>query len=370
MYHALVNSGYKVQGFCDANAALHGEDYCGCPILPRVGGKDETVILCGYKQYRLAGLFENSVRIEDLLEPADVPPALERIHWEAFERLAPKQRYRFRRLPQEIRQVMPPKTAVRVMNALDVLLTERCNLKCKCCEVLVQHFTEPRHIPLGQLMRETDAVFAKFDFVRDIHVLGGEPFIYPQIAEYMDFLARYRDRIGSLYVITNGTILPKKAVLDAIQGADAFILISDYGALSRKKDALVRLANDKGIGAQITDYPWLYENQLVYDDEGSAQRKFDDCYERKHIYTIRDGKIYYCHFLAGGETLRAIPCDAGNGISLYAVSADEILEYLTSEIAPPGCGFCSGHDLNAPKIPKAEQVACPMPYRSFGETYE
>jgi len=373
MIHVLSNNGYTVAGICDSNPALQGRTYAGCPIVPKVSGEDETVIICGYKQYRLAGLFKKSVLIEQVLTANDIPSALEKVKWDEFDALAPKQTYRFHRLPQEIRQVLPPDGADLKLNALDIVLTEWCNLKCKCCEVLVQHFggdIKPRHIPLEQLIRETDEIFKKFGFVRDIHVLGVEPFIYPQLAEYMRYLKKHRGKIGSLYVITNGTVIPRQDVIDAIKESDAFVMISDYDELSRNKDGVVQAVKDNGVGVQVTDYPWVYENQLVYDGDKTYQQKFNDCYERKHIYTIRDGKAYYCHFLASGETLKAIPYRKGNGISIYASSGQEILDYLTSETAPPGCEYCSGHDLNSPKIPKAEQAGAPIPYKSFEETYE
>ena len=368
VYHILKNNGYEVNGFCDSNEALHDKNYCGCPIVPRISGVDETVIICGYKQHRLAGLFKKSITAEQILVKEDIAPALEKVHWEEFEELAPKQRYRFRRLHQEIRQLMLPYNFCLVINALDIFVTERCNLKCKYCEVLVQHFTDPCHILLQQLIDETDAVFTKVNFVRDIHVLGGEPFICPHIAEYMSYLKKYREKIGSLYVITNGTVAPKDAVLDAIADCDAYIMISDYGGLSRNKDALVAACNERGLGVQITDYPWTFENQLVYNDSISKEQKFADCYERKHINTIRDGKCYYCHFLASGETLHAIPYDSSNSISLFDSTGDEIVAYLTSEDVPPGCQYCSGHDLKV-NIPKAEQTRTVIPYKSFEETY-
>jgi hypothetical protein len=183
-------------------------------------------------------------------------------------------------------------------------------------------------------------------------------------------LKTQREKIGSLYVITNGTLVPTQDVIDAIRECEAFVMISDYDVLSRKKDEAVKFIKDNGVGVQVTDYPWIYENQLVYDDDRNYRQKFDDCYERKHIYTIRDGKAYYCHFLASGETLRSIPYNSNNGISIYESSGQELIDYLTSEIAPPGCEYCSGHDLNSQKIPKAQQVKSPLPYKSFEETYE
>ena len=373
LYHALVLNGYTVAGFCDSNSALHGQSYDGCPIVPKVSGENETIIICGYKNYRLAYLFTKSICIEQVLVADDVPAAMDKVQWNAFEQLAPKQQYRFRRLAQEIRQVLPPENTGLCLHALDIVLTERCNLKCKCCEVLVPHFNtkiKARHLPLAQLIRETDEMFDKFGFIRDIHVLGGEPFIYPQVAEYMQYLKQHRDKIGSLYVITNGTVVPKQSVIDAIKEADAFVMISDYDELSRKKDEIVKAMQDNGVGVQITNYPWFYENQLVYDDAKNRQQKFDTCYERKHINTIRDGKAYYCHFLAGGETLMAIPYHKDNSISIYDNDAQEIYAYLTSEIAPMGCEYCSGHDLSSPEIPKAEQTPTSLPYRSFEDSYE
>lgn len=373
MYHALKNNGYVVAGICDSNAELHGKSYEDCLVVPKVSGEKETVIICGYKQYRLAGLFTKSVLIEDVLTKEDVSSAIEKIQWNQFDTLAPRQTYRFHRLEQEIRQVLPPKDAKLCLHAIDAFVTERCNLKCKCCEVLVQHFgqnVDARHLPIEQLVEEADELFRKFDFVRDIHVLGGEPLVYPHLAEYMRHLGKHRNKIGSLYVITNGTIVPRQDVIDAIKYADAFVMISDYGDLSRKKEDILNVMKKNGVGVQVTDYPWIYENQLVDDDNSDYQKKFDDCYERKHIYTIRDGKAYYCHFLASGETLRAIPYNHKNGISIYENSGQEIYDYLMRDTAPPGCAYCSGHDLNSCNIPKAEQAAAPIPYKSFEETYE
>ena len=366
--HILRSNGVTVAGICDNNVTLHGKSYADCPIIPIVNGDSETIVVCGYKHHRLSHLFAKSITLEEIIESSDIDNAIIQLKKKEFEELAPKQINRFRRINQEIRQILLPKDAKNVINALDIVLTERCNLRCKCCEVLIQHFENPRHIPLEQHICEFDEIMSKFDYVRDVHVIGGEPFLYPQLLEYSRYIATHRDKIGSLYYITNGTVVPNKEILKSLKKSNAFIMISDYDDLSRKKDELTFKCKSQNIGVQVTDYPWIYENQLVYDDVNSPQQKFDDCYERKHIYTLRDGKLYYCHFLASGETLRAMPFSENNGIFLTA-TANEILRYISKEDAPPGCRFCSGHDLNAPRIAKAEQTKKRIPYKWFGRIY-
>ena len=368
VYHILKNNGYDIKGFFDNNTALHNKRYDGCSIVPCTSGEHETIIICGYKQHRLSGLFARSITAEQIIRPEDIDAALDKVLWAEFEQLAPKQKNRFGRLRHEIRQLLLPDNSELIINALDIFLTERCNLRCTYCEVLVQHYENPQHIPINQLQAETEAIFSKVDFIRDIHVLGGEPFLYPHIAEYMRFLKSYRSRIGSLYVITNGTIIPKDEVIEELIECEALVMISDYGELSRRRDDLEAACQIHGLDVQITDYPWSYENQIVYDDDKNKDDKFADCYERKHINTIRHGKCFYCHFLASAETLRAIPYDKRNSISLYDSTGDDIVAYLMSEIAPPGCKYCSGHDLKE-TIPKAEQTATVIPYKTFRETY-
>lgn len=369
MYHVLKKNGYTVSGICDNNDQLHGKTYEGCPIIKPVSGKDETVIICGHRLYIHGHIFDKFLKIDQLLTDDDVQPAIDSINTEEFLALAPKQTTKLGRLKHEIRQVILPKDNIVLLNTINITVTERCNLRCKHCAALMQYFERPVHIPIEELKHDIDALLSKVDFIRDIHILGGEPFLYPQLSEYLTYLRKYRSNIGSLYLITNGTVVPKQEVIDALAESEVLVRISDYKEKSWQKEALIKALDVNGVMSQVTDYPWTYENQLVYDDTRTPQQKFDCCFAKRFNNCLTNGKIYYCDFLANAEKLEMVPYDADNGITLDGASGADIISYLQKSDAPLGCTYCGGHD-HSIEIPIAEQTPDILPYRSFKDTYE
>lgn len=368
MYHVLKNNDIQIAGICDNNVELHGRNYEDCSIVPVVSGEYETVIVCGHRLYIHGKIFKSFLKIDSFLTDSDVAPAYDDINIEKFLSLAPKQKTKLARLKHEIRQVILPRDDAASLNTVNVHVTERCNLKCKYCAALVQYFERPKHIPLESLIGDVDLLMSKVDFVRDIHIIGGEPFVSPHLAGYLRYLTNYRANIGSLYLITNGTLVPKQDVIDALREADVLVRISDYGDASTRKNEVVSELAEHGVVAQITNYAWTYENQLTYDDGDENTDKFCACFAKKFNNCVTDGKFYYCDFLANAEKLKLVPFDESNHLKLDGADYRTICDYLENSDAPKGCKYCGGHD-HIREIPAAEQTAAPLKYESFAGTY-
>jgi hypothetical protein len=120
---------------------------------------------------------------------------------------------------------------------------------------------------------------------------------------------------------------------------------------------------------QAIKSPWYFENQLKHDDKRTAEEKFKACHSKVLCNKVMNGRFYYCDFLAQSEMLRAIPYNKNNCLDLKEASKEKIKSYLTSNVYPPGCKYCSGHDRDLQEIPRAIQVREPLPYKSFAETY-
>ena len=74
-----------------------------------------------------------------------------------------------------------------VVGSIDVSLTTRCNLKCKNCGSLMPLYAHPKDVELDVIIKSLDRFFACVDRVVRVNVIGGEPFLYPYLADVVDF---------------------------------------------------------------------------------------------------------------------------------------------------------------------------------------
>lgn len=86
---------------------------------------------------------------------------------------------------------------------LEIQITNRCNLRCRHC--YIDH-TPELDLPLQTI----EEVIAEFDRLQGIKLLisGGEPFLYPQLEGFLDYLSKVNLR---KVLLTNGTLItPEK----------------------------------------------------------------------------------------------------------------------------------------------------------------
>ena len=91
----------------------------------------------------------------------------------------------------------------------DILVTERCNLNCSHCNMFIPHYENPEHRSKDIIIEDIDLFFNKTDYVSILHLVGGEPFLYPNIDDIIKhILKNYIDRIDKFIITTNGTATP------------------------------------------------------------------------------------------------------------------------------------------------------------------
>lgn len=70
--------------------------------------------------------------------------------------------------------------------------------------------------PSEQIIRDTDTIFTLIDHIEIMKLIGGELLTYAKLDELINYLNKYKDKIGLLEIYTNGAIIPKLSVLNAI----------------------------------------------------------------------------------------------------------------------------------------------------------
>lgn len=258
-----------------------------------------------------------------------------------------------------------------VLNRIQYVVTEKCTLRCKDCSHLMPYYRHPKDVNLLKSKKAFDLLLDHVDYIAELRILGGEPFInsdiYDLIEEYKNSL-----KIQSISIYTNGTIIPNEKKLVALRHKNVKVHISDYQV---NHESIQKLKN-------VFDKYQIHYFVRIYDEWQNAgdtsyrgysieqiQKHFSTCFERNG-YTFLHGKLYRCPRSAHGMNLKAMPDSPDNYIDLenWNGTSEELkcriidlqnLKYLES------CKYCSGPDNHEQGIPAAIQTTEFMEYKKF-----
>lgn len=198
---------------------------------------------------------------------------------------------------------------------LTVLLTTHCTLKCKLCATYASTHPHPSHFSQEKMIQAIDRFFdclgdGENECVNLLTLSGGEPLLHPQLLEILRGCAKHIPEIRKFEIITNGTVVPKDAILSQLSSMDKVdIMIDNYGnTLSPRVDELIAAFNKYGITYRIRDYHsenphlggWLdisdFTDKHRTPEENAAL--FKACQYSttfSHHFFIIDGQAFMCY---------------------------------------------------------------------------
>ena len=179
----------------------------------------------------------------------------------------------------------------------ELIITTKCSLNCKRCSNLMPEYRKRQTAYFRDkedILKEIDALADSVDEILNCRILGGEPLLHPDLPEILSYLFEKKN-IGSIHIITNGTIIPNETLLDVMKNERLLVIFSDYGKLSRNLTSCSELLKKEGIKCS-TDVV------LKWSDLGDlAQRKAsqkDLIRQRKNCKfcckTYLNGRLYLC----------------------------------------------------------------------------
>jgi hypothetical protein len=253
-----------------------------------------------------------------------------------------------------------------------IALTERCSLKCKkCAHACYNVDRSAPDVPLSEAFRSADVFFAKVDFIDEFVLIGGEPLLYRQLAEVVEYVGQnYRAQMGRYSITTNGTIVPSKEVLEACRKYNVLFLISNYSkTLPRLKPSYKRLTDtldEYGIAYELgdPDIKWIDYGfdylEKPFDPENLI-RAFDECHTP--CKEIRGSKLYYCVMARSVSDNLKLNEGTDDFLDLDTLNGDnykkELLEFCMG-YSDKGyldmCRRCHGMNWEDYPIPAAEQL--------------
>ena len=234
----------------------------------------------------------------------------------------------------------------------DIMVTPACSLNCENCSQFVPYWKDREPFSLECLKQDLDRYFSCVDYVMDMNIVGGEPLLYKELDEYIDYIGtNYRNKIGYLGIITNGTIIPRESTLDRMKRFDIGVSISDYSKevpYSDKIDKLCEILEHKEISyVRNIDIQWFdfgFPKKTYNYSEVDCPKHMENCNTICHC--LHDKKVYYCGTAWAAERAGIFPKDENGYVDLEKIDVDSmedkrrILECCLGNIESGYLKFC------------------------------
>jgi len=158
------------------------------------------------------------------------------------------------------------------IRSIDLILTEKCSLKCKDCANLMQHYEKPVNVATEELLGDIDDICAVADEINEIRIIGGEPLVHKDFGVVSAHAAR-KTNVNKVVVYTNGTIVGRQQQWESLlpYRDKIYVFITSYGALSRNIEPLSQMLDKLRINWNLQDaYGWTECGRIGYQslDEG------------------------------------------------------------------------------------------------------
>lgn len=239
------------------------------------------------------------------------------------------------------------------MFSITLIINQRCSLKCKCCTSYMNQYPleKRKDIPLEKICDDIDKFFDAMDSVGTVTVMGGEPFMHPDLSPIIKKLLT-KNNFGIISIATSGTYPINYQQLEGLNDKRVNISFSNYEqSLNEKQKEIMykNIAMVKKAGLSytvgITMPEWLIPSTLydLGDSEERMIQKKKACTQPPRCMQVKDGKLF--------------PCDFGNaiyslGIADYemdyvdlknSTSKEQLRESIRKFVDQPyykSCGYC------------------------------
>ena len=260
-----------------------------------------------------------------------------------------------------------------VLKSIDVQITEKCSLKCKDCSNLMQYYKKPVDSDYDLLVNSMDKIMSSVDFIDELRVLGGDPFMNKELNKIINKLVTYKN-VGRIVVYTNARFIPKNQNLDYLKQPRVILDITDYGEASAAAGKYVEFAKKEGIAYSVNQCnTWQDCGRIIPNNkktEKELEHQFNNCCN-SDLVSLLHGKLYRCPFSANAHNLNAIPPNKADVVDLN--DDNKTIDEIKKEIVLlhgnkkylEACKHCNGRDHLAPKIKAAIQTRKPLPIPKY-----
>lgn len=245
--------------------------------------------------------------------------------------------------------------------SVDLVITERCSLRCQSCSNLMQYYQKPVDFNINSIKDEVRELSKISDEIFELRILGGEPFMNSDLFEIVEYASQF-ENIRSICIYTNATLMFSEKEFERLRNINRiWFSISDYGELSINLDKLRNELDRLGIFYHVTDFMWTECSTIKKNNRSSEEltNLFGNCCVNTTV-TLLKGNLYPCPFIANGINLSALPKEHGNYINIFErCDLKEIRAKIRKTLINRKffslCDYCNGR----PMFPTEEELIAP-----------
>ena len=246
---------------------------------------------------------------------------------------------------------------------IEIVLTTMCNLKCKGCSALMTCYKKPYHVDLDKIIKTLDRLNEACDSVIHLRLLGGEPLLYPNMYEVLEYLLNH-DKFKRIAIVTNGTmIINDKKVLEILKNDKFYLSISNYGDVSKNYDNLIKQCDENNIKYEPMrlTYEWIDYGDFKKRNRPAKELEYqyNHCSHKRR--NIIDGKLFQCFRCAHATNLKYVDLKEEDYIDLLddSISVKELKNKIYDfcfkyKKCIESCDYCDCYK-NSKSIPRGKQ---------------
>lgn len=250
-----------------------------------------------------------------------------------------------------------------IIPSIDVIVTERCTLKCADCANLMPYFEKPIDVNKEILLESLKRISSLSDEILELRILGGEPFLNKEINEILNFCINIKNS-KKIIIYTNATIIPNQEIIYTLAKANKkiFVEITDYKNLSRRMDKLIEVFDKNKINYLRKELPESWDDSANIVDFGRNNLENQDIFNKccaKYLFTLMHGNIYRCPFSASLNALKFGLGQSGDSINIFPnekLTKKNLLDYIHKSNFVPSCKYCQGRSKILSRVEAARQV--------------
>ena len=360
--------GFPVAGVCDGSVKVAGSDFHGYRVIPTSRLKEcfaDALVLISVAAIKdvvdllLAQGLNDWIAAGPLLEGLDTQQEAPEVDAKKFAIESCIDCHRGYLEPEKL-----------FLRSVDVIITERCSLKCQDCSNLAQYYARPQNVPPALIDRSLDALCSLADEIMEMRVIGGDAFMNKDWPRVVSRLAG-ETGVKRVVIYTNGTIVPRDDYAPLLAHPKVLTVVTDYGRLSRNLASLRSYFERHKIAHRIlTVDSWLDCAAIGRHARTTEenQRLYRECCA-KNMLTLSDGKLFRCPFAANADRLAAVPDFPEDRVDILVGDDNDrrrrIKNYVLRNAPLNTCDYCNGRPLSGNEVEPAAQAAKPLLYVSY-----
>lgn len=248
------------------------------------------------------------------------------------------------------------------LTSVTLVINSRCSLGCKFCTSYMNEYPREKRtdIPYEQICNDIDAFFGAVDSVGTVTVMGGEPFMHPQLSQIIEKLCTKKN-FGLISIATSGTWPIKEEQLAGLHDERVNVSFSNYTESiteNQKEWFYKNIETVKKSGVCYTvglfSPEWIIPSTLYRLD--MTEKEMTERRQRcTHWDQLKNGKLHPCDFATALYSLEIADYHSDYVELDASIPSDVMKEKIRAYLEKPFYQSCGHHAASAGMTAKAAE---------------